>query len=234
MLFLYLFKNKIKKIKKIMISRFFKTLRRIYHLMRVFAQLVYGIIRISPATTPMITIFGGAHAQKSTYYFQQASKLGALLVERNISVLTGGGPGIMEAASCGGFSTKKRTAKIIGIGVTNLDQKRNKCVDHFFSLDYFFARKLLLTNYSRAFVFFPGGFGTLDELFEVITLLQTKQMSKIPIVLFGIEYWMPFINWIKQEALAQGLIEIQDLNFLTLTDDLEEALCIIADFCNIR
>lgn len=215
------------------LSKFFKTIKRIYHLFRVFVQLVYGIIRISPATTPMITIFGGAHAQKSTYYFKQASKLGALLVEHDISVLTGGGPGIMEAASCGGFSTKKRTAKIIGIGVTGLDEKRTKCVDHFFSVDYFFARKLLLTNYSRAFVFFPGGFGTLDELFELITLLQTKQMSKTPIILFGTEYWTPFINWVKKEALAQGLIEAQDLDFFTLTDDVQDALCIIADFCRL-
>jgi uncharacterized protein (TIGR00730 family) len=211
--------------------KFFKTLSRIYHLFRVFLQLAYGIIRISPATTPMVTIFGGSHAQKSTFYFEQASKLGALLVEHNISVLTGGGMGIMQAASCGGFTRKKRKAKIIGVGVTNLDEERNTCVDHFFSLDYFFARKLLLINYSRAFVFFPGGFGTLDELFELITLLQTKQMNKIPIVLFGVSYWTPFINWIKTEAMKQGLIEIQDLNFFVLTDNLEEAFCIISDYC---
>jgi len=212
-------------------QKFFKTLSRIYHLFRVFLQLVYGIIRISPATTPMVTIFGGSRAQKSTYYFEQASKLGALLVEHNISVLTGGGPGIMQAASCGGFNLKKRKAKIIGIGVNRLDQERNECVDDFFSLDYFFARKLLLTNYSRAFVFFPGGFGTLDELFELITLLATKQMNKLPIVLFGVSYWTPFIDWIKTEVVEQGLIEIQDLNFFVLTDNLEEAFCIISDYC---
>src|ERR1700731_4081608 len=127
-------------------AQFFKTLHRIYKLFHVFLQLVYGIIRISPATTPMVTIFGGALTQKSAYYFQQASKLGAWLVDHNISVLTGGGQGIMEAASCGGFTSKKRRSKIIGIGVTSLDEERNACVDEFFSLDYFFARKLLLMN----------------------------------------------------------------------------------------
>jgi uncharacterized protein (TIGR00730 family) len=198
-------------------------LRGLLGMSKVFAQLLYGIWHVSRATTPMVTIFGTSRAIKGQVYFQQAHNLGLMLVQDDISVLTGGGGGIMEAASCGALLKKNRKAKIIGIGVKNLDQEKNQCVDDYLSLDYFFARKWLLTHYSSGFVVFPGGFGTLDELFEILTLLQTKQIESVPIILIGIEYWEPFVNWIKTEAIKHQFIGQRELNLFAVTDRIEDA-----------
>src|SRR5690606_34188715 len=141
-------------------------------------------------------------------YAQDANQIAAWLVEQEMSVLTGGGPGIMEAANCGAVrSLHKDEVHSIGIGVRGLNEPKNVCVEEYFELDYFFARKWLLTQYSVGFIVFPGGFGTLDELSEVLTLIQTRQMKKVPIVLFGKDYWRPFLQWVREEALPHGLIK---------------------------
>jgi len=152
------------------------------------------------------------------------------LVEADISVLTGGGAGIMEAASCGAIPTQG-SGHSLGIGVTDLREPRNPCVQEYFELDYFFARKWLLTHYSIAFVVFPGGFGTLDELFEVLTLMQTKQLKRAPIVLIGKEFWAPFMGWLIDQALRHGTIAEQDVQLFSVTDDLEEAFCTVSNTC---
>jgi len=199
----------------------------------VLWQLLYGVWRVSKLPRPIVSIFGGARIAGDDVYFHKAHELGQRLVELDISVLTGGGPGIMEAASCGAIVPKQGKARMMGIGVTDLGEKPNQCVQEYFELNYFFARKWLLTRFSSAFVVFPGGFGTLDELSEVITLIQTKKLKRVPIVLFGVEYWGHFMQWLKMEALKRGTISQEDLDLFTLTDDLEQVFCLIRDECKV-
>lgn len=198
-------------------------------LMRVFFQMVYGAWRVSRVPLPIVSFFGGARFKLDDPYAKQANVLAKKLVEANISVLTGGGPGIMEAASCGAVPTQG-TGRSLGIGVTDLREPKNPCVQEYFELDYFFARKWLLTHYSIAFVVFPGGFGTLDELAEVLTLMQTKQLKRAPLILIGKEFWAPFMTWIE-EALHHGAVSEQDVRIFSVTDDLEEAFCSISNIC---
>lgn len=215
---------------------FFKRLRfctrYFWGLFRVNLQLLYGIWKVSKLKQPIVSVFGGARLPKEDYYFRQAHELAARLVEEDISVLTGGGPGIMEAASCGAIPRKGKGMSM-GIGVKDLGEGKNECVNEYFDLDFFFARKWLLTRYSSAFVVFPGGFGTLDELAEVLTQIQTKKLSRVPIVLVGVEYWAPFMQWVKEEALKHGLVSQADIALFTVTDDLEQAFCLVRDECKI-
>ncbi len=202
--------------------------------LRVLWQLLYGVWRVSKLPRPIVSIFGGSRIAGDDLYFHKAHELARRLVELDISVLTGGGPGIMEAASCGAIVPKRGKARMMGIGVTDLGEKPNECVQEYFELHYFFARKWLLTRFSSAFVVFPGGFGTLDELSEVITLIQTKKLERVPIVLFGVEYWDPFMKWLNMEALKHGAIGQEDLDLFTLTDDLEQVFCLIRDECKVN
>ena len=216
-----------------MIQRFSLCFRSIGRLARVFWQMTYGIWRISKIPQPIVSIFGGARVKGDDRYFHQAHQIGQELIKQNISVLTGGGPGIMEAASCGAILPPSDKARMMGIGVSDLGEKPNKCVQEYFELDYFFARKWLLTRFSSGFIVFPGGFGTLDELAEVLTLIQTKKMKRVPIALYGVEYWQPFIQWLSDEALKHGTIDQKDLSLFTLTDDLNEVVCLIRDECKV-
>ena len=205
-----------------------------FRLMRVFFQLLYGAWRVSKLHKPIVSIFGGARLKQTDVYFHQAHELAQRLISENISVLTGGGPGIMEAVSCGAIAAKNKHATSMGISVKDLGEGKNKCVQEYFELNYFFARKWLLTRYSVAFVVFPGGFGTMDELSEVLTLMQTKRLKRVPIVLIGTEYWEYFMKWITDEALKHGTISKDDLQLFIVTDDLFEAFCLIRDECAIQ
>ena len=200
-------------------------------LSRVFIQLLYGIWRLSKLPKPIVTVFGGARLEGRDPYFKKAHLLSEKLVEHDISVVTGGGPGVMEAALCGAIHRKPTKAKSIGIAVKDLGEGRNPCVQEFFELDYFFARKWLLINYSIAFVVFPGGYGTVDELAEVLTLIQTKKLKQVPIVLIGVEYWQPFLEWLKKEVLKHNLITSEDLALFIITDDLDIAFGHIHEHC---
>ncbi len=202
-----------------------------FSLLRVFFQLLYGAWRVSKLHKPIISIFGGARLKETDVYFYQAHELAQKLVAADISVLTGGGPGIMEAVSCGAIVGNSKKAKSMGISVKDLGEGRNKCVQEYFELNYFFARKWLLTRYSVAFVVFPGGFGTMDELSEVLTLIQTKRLKRVPIILIGKEYWEYFMKWITDEALKHGTIGKEDLKLFIVTDDLHEAFCMVRDEC---
>lgn len=202
--------------------------------LRVFCQIIYGAWRISKLAHPMVSIFGSAKILQKDKYAQNANQIAAWLVEKELSVLTGGGPGIMEAANCGAIrSLHKGAVHSIGIGVRGLNEPKNVCVEEYFELDYFFARKWLLTQYSVGFIVFPGGFGTLDELSEVLTLIQTHQMKKVPIVLFGKDYWRPIMQWIKEEALPRGLIREEHATLFSMTDDPYKAVCFVLGECEI-
>jgi len=216
-------------------SRLSRFLQLFWHLSRTTFQMLYGTWRISKLPQPVVSIFGGSRLETNTPYARKAQQLGIRLIEHNISILTGGGPGIMEAASCGvqTIEKSKRKGRVMGIGVTSLGEEANKCADEYFELEYFFARKWLLTEYSAAFVVFPGGFGTLDELAGVLTLIQTQNLKRVPVLLIGKEYWADLINWIKKEPIEHGLINPEDFEYFKITDDLDEAFCWILGKCDL-
>jgi len=201
-----------------------------WSLMHVNVQILRGLWRLLNVPIPRVTIFGSARMHQKDPYAQQAHELANRLVEHDISVLTGGGPGIMEAASCGAVAVGKK-GRVIGIGVKELGEGRNPCVQEYFELDYFFARKWLMTHYSNGFIVFPGGFGTLDELGEVLTLIQTKKLRQVPIVLIGAEYWELFMRWLQEEALIHGTIDQESMDLFSVTDDVNEAFNIIYKHC---
>jgi uncharacterized protein (TIGR00730 family) len=216
-------------------KRLYESVVLSWKFLRIFFQLVRGAWSVSKLQHPIISIFGSAKTPQSDQYAHEANKIAALFVEKGVSILTGGGPGIMEAANCGAVLKGGDTTKItsIGISVAGLEGK-NPCVQEYFELDHFFARKWLLTNYSSGFVFFPGGFGTLDELSDVLVLIQTKQMKQVPIVLIGKEYWQPFMDWINNEMVEHDLIKPEHLKLFSITDDPEQAFCFVLGKCKIE
>lgn len=205
-----------------------------WHLLRVFIQIIDGVWRISKLSHPRITIFGSSKIMSSDKYAQEAQQVATWLVESGMSVLTGGGPGIMAAANLGAQSVPTDEARSVGVGLRGLHEEKNKYVQEYFELDYFFARKWLLTQYSTGFIVFPGGFGTLDELSELLTLIQTAQMKKVPVVLIGQEFWRPFMDWINNEPLSHGLVTAQQVKLFSVTDDPYKAFCFVRGECKIE
>lgn len=203
-----------------------------FDLIPVVMQIVYGLWRLSKLTHPIITIFGGSKVQQDSEFARQATQLAQMLVDHDISVLTGGGPGIMQAANCGAVRTKKGEIRSIGVGVKGLDENLiNICAQEYIAMNYFFARKWLLTQYSVGFAVFPGGFGTLDELAEIVTLMQTKKLPPVPIVLISKTYWKPFMEWVYESALKNNMLKEMDVNLLIVTDDINEAFKILHSHC---
>lgn len=216
---------------------FFQRLKRFAvlfgHLFYTTLQMLYGGWRITMLPQPIISIFGSSRLKKDTPYTLKAHELGKRFMENGVSILTGGGPGIMEAAVCGIEVSSKNKGKSMAIGVRGLDEGWNRCAQNYFELEYFFARKWLLNQFSTGFVIFPGGFGTLDELAEVLTLIQTKSLKQVPVVLIGKEYWQPLVNWIMDEALEHGAVLKEELALFYVTDDLNEAYCWVLGKCDL-
>lgn len=203
-----------------------------FDLIPVVMQIVYGLWRLSKLTHPIVTIFGGSKVQQDSEFARQATQLAQMLVDHDISVLTGGGPGIMQAANCGAIREKKGQVRSIGVGVKGLDENLiNICAQEYIAMNYFFARKWLLTQYSVGFAVFPGGFGTLDELAEIVTLMQTKKLPPVPIVLISKSYWKPFMEWVYESALKNNMLKEIDVNLLVVTDDIDEAFKILHSHC---
>ena len=194
-------------------------------------QLLYGMWRVGSLNPPLVSIFGGARFKQSDYYAKKAHEMAQRLVNADISVLTGGGPGIMEAANCGAIYENRGHGRSIGIGVRDLGEAQNICVQEFILLNQFWARKWLLTRYSSAFIVFPGGFGTLDELSEVLTLIQTNKLDNVPIFLVGSEYWKPLMSWCVDEALHHGLVKEHDIGLLLVTDSIETIFEAVTQIC---
>lgn len=213
---------------------FFKQMRAClsvwYKMSHVTWQLIFSTWRLTLASQPIVAIFGGSRVLQNDVYAKQARDLAQLLVNEGISIITGGGTGIMEAANCA-LPPAGSKAKSIGIGVKGVIEARNRCVQEYFLLDYFFARKWLFTHFASACVIFPGGYGTLEELAEVITHIQTKQMQRMPIILVGTDYWKDFMKWLHGEAFKHGLIVQSELDLFTITDDLNEVFCLVRDQC---
>ena len=210
-------------------------------LMRVNCSLFVGMWKLTKLAQPTITIFGGSRLKQDDPHAQAICALSKKLASSGFSILTGGGPGIMEAANVGALGAKKENhgapehehekAVSVGIGLTQLGEGKNKAVEEFITMRYFFSRKWLLVRYASGFVVGPGGFGTLDELSEVLTLIQTHRMPKTPMVLIGTEYWQPLLEWIHTRARKHGLLAPEDAALLTVTDDIDIAFNTIHDQC---
>lgn len=199
---------------------------------KVGLQIIYGAYRLEKLTRPSVSIFGGHLLNEKSEFIQKAHKLASLLVEHNISVITGGGPGIMEAANSGAAHAKPGEARSIGIGVLGLKGEQvNPYVRESITLDYFFARKYLLMYYSIGFVFFPGGLGTLDELCELLNLIQTKMHEEAPIILLSKSYWQPFMQQLEK-AIDEGLLHHQGaFPLIRVVDEPQEAFDILYKHC---
>ena len=174
---------------------------------------------------PAVTVFGSARFDENHPYSKQAQEIGAKLAEAGYTCITGGGPGIMQAAHAGAAKAGGLTA---GANIVlPLEEEPNPHMQISFEFSYFFIRKVMLAKYSHAFIIMPGGFGTMDELFEVATLIQTRRMRTMPIILIGVEFWTPLIDFLKTSMEKAGTIDASDPDFFTLTDSTEEAIATI-------
>ncbi|MEP7352934.1 MAG: TIGR00730 family Rossman fold protein [Acidobacteriota bacterium] len=191
---------------------------------RIFLELIHGF-RALHFVGPCVTVFGSARFAEDHPYYKLAREMGTKLAEVNFTTMTGGGPGVMEAANRG---AKEAGGASIGCNIIlPQEQKPNPYVDKFVQFRYFFVRKIMLVKYSYGFVAAPGGFGTLDELFEVATLIQTGKIKGFPVVLLGVEYWTPLLEFVRHSLLANHAINPEDLDHLLLTDSPEEAAAFI-------
>jgi uncharacterized protein (TIGR00730 family) len=191
---------------------------RIFKIMGEFVDGFDDLARIPPG----ISIFGSARIGPESEHYQAAVETGRLLAKAGYAVITGGGPGIMEAGNKGALE-----AGGISIGCNielPFEQAPNPYQTISLTFNYFFVRKVMFVKYATAFIIFPGGFGTMDELFEALTLIQTRKIRNFPVVLFGSEYWSGLVKWIKETMIGQGTISPEDLDLLIVTDSPEEAV----------
>jgi len=201
-----------------------------WRIFRIMAEFVDGFQFLADLRKS-VSFFGSAVLPESHPWYQQARKLASMLVREGYTVITGGGPGIMEAANRGASEASgDNTHKSIGLNIELTDeQRRNPYVQRGPGFHYFFTRKVMLSYASQSYIFFPGGLGTLDEFFEITTLIQTKKIdNSIPVILVGKEYWQPFVDWIEQYLYEKHrTIDQDDTKIYTLVDTVEEALEIV-------
>jgi uncharacterized protein (TIGR00730 family) len=192
---------------------------------RIFLEIVRGFRKMH-FVGPCVTVFGSARFDEEHRYYAMAREVGKLLAESGFTVMTGGGPGIMEAANRGAKDVQGRS---LGCNIIlPKEQKPNAYVDSWIDFQYFFVRKLMLVKYSYAFVICPGGFGTLDELFEVATLIQTGKISEFPIALMGTDYWQPLLDQMRH-MVAEKTVDPIDLDRLIVSDDPGEVVSAVTD-----
>jgi hypothetical protein len=182
---------------------------------------------------PSVSIFGSARTKPDSKYYEMSVEIAEKLVGKGYGVITGGGPGIMEAGNKG---AQQANGKSIGLNIVlPFEQTPNQYVDldKSINFDYFFARKVCFVKYSQGFIVMPGGFGTMDELFESLTLIQTKKIGKFPIVLVGTEFWSGLLDWIKDVMLGvENNVGLEDMNLIKLVDTPDEAIRVIEEFYN--
>jgi uncharacterized protein (TIGR00730 family) len=197
---------------------------------KIMAEFVEGFEKMS-RIGPCVSIFGSARTKAENPYYLLAEEIAKKLVSAGFGVITGGGPGIMEAGNKGAYEAG---GKSVGLGIElPFEQFVNKYVDRdkMINFDYFFVRKVMFMKYAQGFVAMPGGFGTLDELFEALTLIQTHKVARFPVVLVGSEYWTGLIDWIKQVMLAKEKnINAEDLFLFKIVDSADDAVNYILDY----
>ena len=201
----------------------------IWSVFKIMGEFVEGYDKLY-RVGPCVSIFGSARTKPGEKYYELASEFAAQLTEAGFGVITGGGPGIMEAGNRGAFESE---GKSVGVGIElPHEQGINQFVDPKYSINfhYFFVRKVMFVKYSQALVVFPGGFGTLDEMFESLTLVQTNKISKIPIILFGKEYWQGLVDWINSTMKEWGTISEHDTDLFHVVDNCEEGVKLITEF----
>jgi uncharacterized protein (TIGR00730 family) len=193
------------------------------------AEIVEGYEQLA-RIGPCVAVFGSARMKMGDEYYHKAEELAYLLTKKGFGIITGGGPGIMEAANKGAHIAG---GKSVGLNI-NLphEQHANPYIDtdKLIDFDYFFTRKLMFMRYSQGYVVFPGGFGTLDEMFEAITLIQTHKLVKFPIVMISKDYWGGLIDWIKERMLKDALISQEDMDIFNVVDDIGDAVEVIDEF----
>jgi uncharacterized protein (TIGR00730 family) len=195
-----------------------------WRVLRIQSEFVEGFGTLADLG-PAISVFGSARTPRDSPYYAAGEEVGRLLAEAGYAVITGGGPGAMEAANKGAC---RADGMSVGLGIElPFEQGMNEWVDLGVNFRYFFARKTMFVKYASGFVVLPGGFGTLDELFEAMTLVQTRKVTSFPIVLIGVDYWRPLLDWIEGTLLTAGTISEKDLSLLQLVDTAEEAVRLV-------
>ncbi len=201
---------------------------RIFRIMAEFVEGFEEMAQIGPA----VTVFGSARTKTSDKYYKLAEETAFLLAKDGYAIITGAGPGIMEAANKG---AKKAGIASIGLNIqVPVVQKPNRFITKLLDFRYFFCRKVMFLKYAKASVIFPGGFGTMDEFFETITLIQTQRMERFPVVLVGSEYWKGLMDWIKKSMLNMNRISGDDLDIFCIVDNPEEVVNSIRNFYSKR
>jgi uncharacterized protein (TIGR00730 family) len=194
--------------------------------LRIFWELVRGF-RALHFVGPCVTVFGSARFGENHPFYAQARKVGTLLAQAGFTVMTGGGPGIMEAANRG---AREAGGRSLGCNIElPMEQQPNPYLDQWITFRHFYVRKLMLVKYSYAFFAFPGGFGTLDEIFELVTLVQTRKIQDFPLILMGVEFWKPLIDFMRDRLVAWRTIDPEDAERILVTDSAEDAVQTITD-----
>jgi uncharacterized protein (TIGR00730 family) len=197
-----------------------------WRVMRIQSEFVEGFGMLAELG-PAISVFGSARTTPEDPSYALAERIGAALAEAGFAVITGGGPGVMEAANKGAGGAGGVS---VGLGIElPFEQRMNDYVDLGVNFRYFFARKTMFVKYAQGFIVLPGGFGTFDELFEALTLVQTRKVTSFPIVLVGTDYWSGLVDWVRRTVLPDGKISPPDLELLQLTDDPDEAVQVMVE-----
>jgi hypothetical protein len=198
---------------------------------KIMGEFVEGFETLR-SVWPSVSVFGSARSGRNHIYYQDAVRISQALSEAGFSIITGGGPGIMEAANLG---ANRGEGKSIGLNIKlPFEQQPNRFADTVIHFNYFFARKVMFVKYACGFVALPGGFGTLDEVFEALTLKQTRKIHDFPVILFGTAYWAGLVDWFTDQLLADRMISKRDLKLFTVTDDVDEVVETIRRHYNRR
>ncbi|EDZ61475.1 putative lysine decarboxylase [Sulfurimonas gotlandica GD1] len=191
----------------------------VWSVFKIIADFVKGFDELGELG-PTVTVFGSARTKKTHPYYKKAQKLSSMLGSRGFNIMTGGGPGIMEGANKGAI--KHHDVESIGLNIDlAFEQTANPFTTKDLSFDYFFSRKVMLVKYSIAYVIFPGGYGTLDELFEALTLIQTRKVTGVKVFVVGVDFYKPLLDFIEKKMLKNGMIDEVDFELIRLTDDLK-------------
>lgn len=200
-----------------------------WQIFKIMSEFVEGFEKLS-RIGPCVSIFGSARTKPGTKYYKLAEEIAYLLAKKGFGIITGGGPGIMEAANKGAHFSG---GKSVGLNINlPFEQVANEFIDpdKLIDFDYFYVRKVMFMKYSQGYIVIPGGFGTLDELFEAITLVQTQKLVHFPVVLLDKEYWKGLVDWINDRLIEEKHISIEDLEIFSVVDKAEEAVKVIEDF----
>jgi len=192
-----------------------------WRIFRIMSEFVEGFEELAEVA-PAVCIFGGSRAKRSSRHYRLARRVAAMIAKRGTTVITGGGPGIMEAANRGAHEAGGTS---VGLNIDlPTEQRPNPYINRLINFRYFFARKYMFLYHSISYIIFPGGFGTMDELFESLTLIQTERHPNFPVVLVDSRYWGGLLSWIRRQMLDQGYISTEDLDLITVADEPKDIL----------